>query len=258
MKNNNIEGMLGSMDLSNVEKKTVALNQSKRLPAIMLVDTSGSMSSYENLLKKSVEGLYEAILADRTASNATELAILTFNSDIEILERMREIKIQEAQGKNLDFHCQGCTLTGLALKNAIMQIEGRKKAYSSNVPKIKYYSPIIFLISDGVPECYDDNVKKQEDEAMAFSKAYIKREVAANNLVVISVEVSDHCNHALMRELTGLNTDKHVAKVSNASELANFFKVTSSIIISSSKKGTKDLNSISFSEMKQSAGCPAY
>ena len=63
MKNNNIEGMLGSMDLSNVEKKTVALNQSKRLPAIMLVDTSGSMSSYENLLKKSVEGLYEAILA---------------------------------------------------------------------------------------------------------------------------------------------------------------------------------------------------
>ena len=99
MKNNNIEGMLGSMDLSNVEKKTVALNQSKRLPAIILVDTSGSMSSYENLLKKSVEGLYEAILADRTASNATELAILTFNSDIEILERMREIKIQEAQGK---------------------------------------------------------------------------------------------------------------------------------------------------------------
>ena len=48
MKNNNIEGMLGSMDLSNVEKKTVALNQSKRLPAIILVDTSGSMSSYEN------------------------------------------------------------------------------------------------------------------------------------------------------------------------------------------------------------------
>ena len=43
--NNNIEGMLGSMDLSNVEKKTVALNQSKRLPAIILVDTSGSMSS---------------------------------------------------------------------------------------------------------------------------------------------------------------------------------------------------------------------
>lgn len=250
MKNNDIEGMLGSMDLSNVEKKMVTLNQSKRLPAIMLVDTSGSMGSYENLLKKSVEGLYEAILADRTASNSTELAVMTFNSDIEILERMREIKAQEAKGKNLDFHCHGCTLTGLALKNAIMQIEGRKKVYSSSVPKTRYYSPIIFLISDGKPECYDDNVKPQEKEAMDFSKAYIKREVAANNLVVISVEVGDYCDHFLMRELTGLDTDKHVTKVNNASELANFFKVTSSIIISSSKKGTKDLNGVSFSEMK--------
>lgn len=192
---NNIEGMLGSMDLSNVEQKAVTLNVSKRLPAIMLVDTSGSMGSYEDLLKRSVEGLYEAILADRTASNSTELAVLTFNSDIEILERMREIKAQEAKGKNLDFHCHGCTLTGLALKNAIMQIEGRKKVYAKVVPKIKYYAPIIFLISDGVPECYDENVKPQEAEAMAFSKAYIKREVAANRLVVISVEVSDHCDH---------------------------------------------------------------
>mgnify|MGYP002773556881 FL=1 len=247
---NNIEGMLGSMDLSKVEQKAVTLNVSKRLPAIMLVDTSGSMGSYEDLLKRSVEGLYEAILADRTASNSTELAVLTFNSDIEILERMREIKAQEAQGKNLDFHCHGCTLTGLALKNAIMQIEGRKKVYAKVVPKIKYYAPIIFLISDGVPECYDENVKPQEAEAMAFSKAYIKREAAANRLVVISVEVSDHCDHALMKELTGLNNDKHVTKVSNASELANFFKVTSSIIISSSKRGTKDLNNIPFADMK--------
>ena len=134
-----------------------------------------------------------------------ELAILSFNSEIKVLERMREIMVQEAQGKNLDFHCHGCT--GLVLKNAIMQIEGRKKVYSSNVPKIRYYSPIIFLISDGVPECYDDSVKKQEDEAMAFSKAYIKREVAANNLIVISMKIGDHGDDAFMRELTGLNND---------------------------------------------------
>lgn len=238
------------MDLSNIEKKTVLLNQSKRLPAIMLVDTSGSMGSYEDLLKRSVEGLYEAILGDRIASNSAELAVLTFNSDIEILERMREIKAQEAQGKNLDFHCHGCTLTGLALKNAIMQIEGRKKVYAKAVPKIRYYAPIIFLVSDGKPECYDDNVKPQEAEAMQFSKAYIKREVAANNLVVISVEVGDYCDHALMTELTGLDNDKHVTKVNNATELAKFFKVTSSIIISSSKRGTRDLNNIPFAEMK--------
>lgn len=249
MANMNIEGMLGSMDLSQVEKKVVKLNTSRRLPAVILVDTSGSMSNYEGLLKKSVEGLYDAILKDRAASNATELAVLSFNSDIEILEKMREIKTQEAQGRNLDFHCTGVTLTGLALKTAIMQLEARKKVYMESIPKIKYYSPIIFLVSDGKPECYNTSVQEQEDEAMRFSKEYIRKEVAANRLVVISVEVGDNCDHNLMRELTGLSNDKHVTKVNNATELANFFKVTSSIIISSSKTGTNNLNMRSFSEM---------
>lgn len=249
MANMSIEGMLGSMDLSQVEKKVVKLNTSKRLPAVILVDTSGSMSSYESLLKHSVEGLYDAILKDRAASNATELAVLSFNSDIEILEKMREIKTQEAQGRNLDFHCTGVTLTGLALKAAIMQLEARKKVYMESTPKVKYYSPIIFLVSDGKPECYNAAVQAQENEAMKFSKDYIRREVAANRLVVISVEVGDNCDHNLMRELTGLNNDKHVTKVNNATELANFFKVTSSIIISSSKTGTNNLNTRSFSEM---------
>ena len=249
MANLSIEGMLGSMDLSQVERKVVKLNTSKRLPAVILVDTSGSMSNYESLLKHSVEGLYDAILKDRTASNATELAVLSFNSDIEILEKMREIKTQEARGRNLDFHCTGVTLTGLALKTAIMQLEARKKVYMESTQKIKYYPPIIFLVSDGKPECYNTTVQAQEDEAMRFSKEYIRKEVAANRLVVISVEVGDNCDHNLMRELTGLTTDKHVTKVNNATELANFFKVTSSIIISSSQTGSNNLNSKSFSEM---------
>ena len=85
---------------------------------------------------------------------------------------------------------------------------------------------------------------------MSYSRQYIRQEVAANRLVVISVEVGDSCDHNLMRELTGLNDDKHVTKVSNAAELANFFKITSSIIISSSKTGTNSLNNISFKDMK--------
>lgn len=245
----NIEIRLGSEDLSQIEKRVNPMNQNRRLPSIVLVDTSGSMYNYENLLKKSVEELYDAILSDRRAAKSTELAVLTFNSDIEILERMREIKSQESKGKNLDFHCEGCTLTGLALKAAIMQIEGRKQVYENNVPIVKYYSPIIFLISDGKPVCNDDNVKPQELAAMEFSKEYIKREVAANRLVVISVEVGNDCDHELMMELTGLNSDKHVTKVKNASELVNFFKITSSIIIASSQTGSQDLNKKSFSEM---------
>lgn len=245
----NIEGMLGSMDLSQVERKVDKMNSRRRLPAVILVDTSGSMSDYEDLLKRSVEGLYDAILKDRTASSATELAVLSFNSDIEILQKLCEIKKQEAQGRNLDFRCSGVTLTGLALKTAIMQLEARKKVYMESVPKIKYYSPIIFLVSDGKPECYNATVQVQEDEAMRFSKEYIRKEVAANKLVVVAVEVGDKCDHNLMRELTGLTTDKHVTKVNSTTEFVNFFKVSSSIIIKYSGGGTDSLNDISFSEM---------
>ena len=102
----NIEIRLGSEDLSQIEKRVNPMNQNRRLPSIVLVDTSGSMYNYANLLKKSVEELNDAILSDRRAAKSTELAVLTFNSDIEILERMREIKSQESKGKNLDFHCE--------------------------------------------------------------------------------------------------------------------------------------------------------
>ena len=248
-----LSAMLGGDDLSKFgEKKVVTLNNSKRLPAVMLVDTSSSMSDYEDLLKKSVERLYDEILADNTSKNAAELAVMTFNSDIEILERMREIKKQESRGRNLNFHCEGVTLTGLALKVAISQFEDRKKAYANSTPTVKYYAPIIFLVSDGYPYCPDNNpsVLAQENAAMAYSKQYIRQEVAANRLVVISVEVGNGCDHKLMQELTGLSDDKHVTKVNDAAELANFFKITSSIIISSSKTGTNSLNNMSFKDMK--------
>ena len=43
MENMNLEKWLGSLDLTNVEKKVVKINTSRRLPAVILVDTSGSM-----------------------------------------------------------------------------------------------------------------------------------------------------------------------------------------------------------------------
>lgn len=46
-----IENILKSLDISDIEEKVVALNQSKCHPIVALVDTSDSMKGYENLLK---------------------------------------------------------------------------------------------------------------------------------------------------------------------------------------------------------------
>ncbi len=248
-----IDNLLGNDDLSRLGKPYAEatvdqMNTEKRLPSILLVDTSRSMRLYKNLLKESVEGVYDAILRDRKASNVTELGVMTFNSEIQILEKMREIKKQKEKGRNLDFICDGVTLTGLAVKAALAHLEARKDAYKKARPVTRHYAPILFFISDGKPECYDAVVQPQEDKARQQCIAYIKGQVTANRLVVISVEVGDYCDHNMMIQMTGLPDDKHVIKVHNGIEFSKFFRLSSSVIISSSKSGTEDLNDYSFKE----------
>ena len=114
---------------------------------------------------------------------------------------MREIKKQESRGRNLNLKCDGDTsLMGVALKVAISQFETRKKAYENCTPRIRYYAPIIFLVSGGLTYCSESypRILEQEKTAMTYSKNYIRQNVADNRLVVISVEVGKDCDHTLI------------------------------------------------------------
>ena len=249
-----IDNLLGNDDLSQLgkpfaEANVDKMNTQKRLPAILLVDTSRSMEPYSNLLAESVKGVYDAILSDRKAGNVTELGVMAFNSEINILEKMREIRKQKDKGANLSFDCKGVTLTGLAIKAALAHLEARIDVYKNARPVVYHYAPILFFISDGKPECYNDLVKPKEILAQQQCLNYIQRKVASNELVVVSVEVGDKCDHDLMVRMTGLKDDRHVIKVNNATEFSKFFKLSSSVIISSSKSGSEGLNSISFKDV---------
>ncbi len=222
-KNQNI---LDKMDFSvDIDSNIVKLNLSKRRPIVLLVDTSESMKKYEKLIKKSVINSYETIFKSRTASTQVELSVITFNKEVIVQEQMREIKRHEEKGMNINIYCKDYTLFGLGLKGAIQQIEGRKRVYAKVVPKIKYYAPIIFLISDGKPECFDNEIKKQDEEALRLSKEYIKAEVAANRLTVVSVELGENCDHNLMRELTGRNSDQWVAHICDENSLPQYINI---------------------------------
>lgn len=237
--------LLGNKDITRFGvKKVDERNMERRLPVIILVDTSGSMQGTEAMLQQSVRDLYSTLRNDPVACPRIELAVMSFNSDLQILEPMRELKQHEAMGSNLVFKCEGCTYTGLALKMAIMHLEDRLKVFREHMPRIRYYSPLIFLLSDGRPECYDDAVIPEEQRAMCEARAYIKKNVAERHLSVIAVEIGDKCDHSLMRDLTGLSDDKHVTKVSDKFQLASVFKFTSSLIRYSSRNTQVDINNV--------------
>lgn len=244
--------LLGNRDITPFSvKKVDEGNMERRLPVIILVDTSGSMQGTETMLQQSVKDLYRTLRNDPIACPRVELSVMSFNSDLQILEPMRELEQHEAMGSNLAFRCEGCTYTGLALKMSIMHLEDRLKVFREHRPRIRYYSPILFLLSDGKPECYDNAVIPEEQRAMSEARAYIKKNVAERKLSVIAVEIGNGCDHDLMRDLTGLNDDKHVAKVSDKFQLAAVFKFTSTLISYSSRNTHVDISNVDVKSFQQ-------
>lgn len=217
-------------------------NTTRRTLAYIMVDTSGSLSGYEEVMKEAVTDLYQTILNNGDAAQSVELGVLTFDSNVTILQPPCEILRQEAAGRNFDFKCEGATYTGLALQAALDQIDQRLNAYNAQVPRIQYNAPVLFLLTDGRPECYDDNVKPLENQAMTDSLKKIRDRVGANQLSVIAVEIGENCDHALLRQLTGLDDDRHVYKVSEKSRLSEAFRFTSSLIIHASQSRRRNLN----------------
>ena len=96
------------------------------------------MNPYRDLLKRLICEFYDDVLKDPIASNILELSIITFNSDVFILQPMSEVKAQEKKGKDIDLHCEGLTLTGCALQVALLQMEQRIDQFRHASPVIKY------------------------------------------------------------------------------------------------------------------------
>lgn len=209
------------------------MNTQKRQPAIILVDTSGSMRGNEELLQNSVVRLYEEIMCNPVASNAVELGIMEFNDYIHVLVEPKEVYKQEDMGRSLVFECAGQTLTGLAVKEAIARLE--KRIQEIKKAGIPHYSPILFLLSDGEPYCSIDEVEQENKAALIESIKKIENMVQKNKLRVVCVEVGLGCNHELMKKLTGISDEPNarVMNISSAGELADFFKWTSSYLIQS-------------------------
>ncbi len=136
-----------------------AENPEPRVPCILLVDTSGSMSgSPIDQLNDGLRVYREEIQNDTLAQKRVEVCVVRFGGDVEMVIPFTPgyLFTPPVLEANAD------TPMGAAVSMAMETLEGRKNEYKSN--GIAYYRPWIFLISDGEPT--DDGWERVAAEAI--------------------------------------------------------------------------------------------
>lgn len=132
-----------------MSKETVevfANNPEPRCPVVLLLDTSSSMDGEPiEQLNNGVQTFIEEVGSDSKASLRVEVAIVTFNSSVQVEQDF--VTIDKFIAKRLT--ATGSTSLGKGLTKSLEIIEKRKSEYREQL--IPNYLPWLFLITDGVP-----------------------------------------------------------------------------------------------------------
>jgi uncharacterized protein YegL len=132
----------GGLQLEEIE----FLNLHPRFPCVLLLDSSGSMAGQPiEDLNRAISVFIQALTKDAMASRRTDLAIISFGSQIRVLQDFtRPDEVQQ-----LKLEASGVTMMGQAIKMALDMVTKRRSVYrAAGVP---YYRPWIILITDGAP-----------------------------------------------------------------------------------------------------------
>jgi uncharacterized protein YegL len=123
-----------------------AKNPEPRCPVVLLLDTSGSMSGERiDELNAGLAIFKQEVQRDTTASLRVEVAIITFDSSVNLIQDF--VTIDNFSPPQLT--TTGTTAMGQGIELALNEVESRKAIYKSN--GIQYYQPWVFLITDGGP-----------------------------------------------------------------------------------------------------------
>jgi uncharacterized protein YegL len=165
------------------------MNYQKRLPAVLLLDTSASMDGAKiaelNNGLKVLEQHFDPETGDPTVLRSVELALVTFGAGgVNVIDlktgrptsELDQAFVEAGQFVAPTLTTGGSTPLGQAMDLALDTLTSRKSFYKAN--GIPYNRPWIFLISDGAP-----------DHGWEASADRASREVAGNHTIVWSIGV---------------------------------------------------------------------
>ena len=194
----------------------------RRLPICFCLDTSGSMMG--NPIKQLNMGLNNfiaSIKANDDTRSATDVAIITFGSSVEIVMQFGKIRdgLPEIQASTTLTPIGEGILTALELLNA------RKEGYKEM--GIKYYQPWLVVITDGAP---------QGPNAMANMELAIK---ACNELeredklVIFNIGVGNSVDFDILKRLSIKREEPISVSSGDFGKLFEFLGSSSSSVVSS-------------------------
>jgi uncharacterized protein YegL len=123
-------------------------NTSQRLPCVLVIDGSGSMTgSPIDELNAGLKILEEELKLDDIASQRVQLMVILYGGDneVEILTQWTDAMAFSAP----NLTANGLSPLGAAVDVALKEIESQKARYRAN--GIAYNRPWLFLLTDGAP-----------------------------------------------------------------------------------------------------------
>jgi uncharacterized protein YegL len=155
-------------------------------------------------LQNGIEVFHAEILEDSTTSNRLEIAIITFDSAVRVVQQpslVTEFSMPKLQAK-------GATAMGYAIKEGIDLVSARKSWYKMTGQP--YYRPWIILMTDGEPTDIPD---------INDINGLIQKNVDGKNFFFFSIGIEG----ANMERLKSISTDQMPPAKLEGLKFAEFF-----------------------------------
>lgn len=190
-----------SVDILESPNGTIMFPNEPHIACVLLLDTSGSMSSNGGApiasLNKAIRSFKEQIYSDLVAQNRVDVAVVEFNDTVRVSQDFIPLSLFEPE----EFSGYGLTEMGFGINKSIDLLKERIRFYREL--GTNYYRPWIFMITDGYPT--DD---------LSSAKERLYTEIEKRRLEFWALGVNGY-DKDILRSLTKKSIDLEEADFAN-------------------------------------------